>query len=77
MNAIITSTVVGVAVPSIFGFVFYSLFMKKFGGLMGQYGMTNYAKGMFAWMVILSIISIVNLVFVSFLISYYRTVDES
>jgi hypothetical protein len=85
VQGILTATIIGVGLPVIGGFLYYNYFgttlieafRSVFGGLNSnvKIGAMNNIGFLFIWMLLLTSISIANLIFVSYLISYYRTTE--
>lgn len=88
MNAVLTSTIVGVGLPIIVGYIYYvflgrtvnEAFNQIFShsgvpDVLNQAVRTNFLV-MFIWLIVLTMISVMSLIFTSFLISYYREADQ-
>jgi hypothetical protein len=85
VSGILTAVIVGLGLPIIGGFLLYNVFSKglvaalrtSFSGSGPELvtSAMNSIGGLFVWMLILTALSIMNLIFTSYLISYYRTVE--
>ncbi len=88
MNAVLTSTIVGIGLPIIIGYLYYVFLGRTvnaaFDQIFSHSGVSDVLNKavrtnfliMFIWLIVLTMISVMSLIFTSFLVSYYREADQ-